>query len=56
MDEQVPGVSDAFTAFLREAPGHSGAWMEAVERLGAASALDDKTAALAYLAGSPPPA
>jgi alkylhydroperoxidase/carboxymuconolactone decarboxylase family protein YurZ len=50
MDEPLPGVSDAFQAFLREAPAQSGAWMEAVERLGAASALDDKTAALAYLA------
>ncbi len=43
-------MSDAFQAFLHEAPEHAGAWMEAVQRLGAASALDDKTAALAYLA------
>jgi alkylhydroperoxidase/carboxymuconolactone decarboxylase family protein YurZ len=50
MDEPLPGVSDAFRTFLHEAPAQSGAWMEAVERLGAASALDEKTAALAYLA------
>ena len=50
MSDGPSGVSDAFQAFLREAPGHAGAWMEAVQRLGAASALDDKTAALAYLA------
>jgi len=50
MDDSLSGVSDAFQAFLREAPAHSAAWMQAVERLGEASALDDKTAALAYLA------
>jgi alkylhydroperoxidase/carboxymuconolactone decarboxylase family protein YurZ len=47
---EVPGVSAAFRAFLTEAPEHAGAWMEATQKLGAASALDDKTAALAYLA------
>jgi alkylhydroperoxidase/carboxymuconolactone decarboxylase family protein YurZ len=50
MSDGPSGVSDAFQAFLHEAPEHAGAWMEAVQRLGAASALDDKTAALAYLA------
>jgi alkylhydroperoxidase/carboxymuconolactone decarboxylase family protein YurZ len=50
MDDDLPGVSDAFEAFLHEAPAHAGAWMEAVRRLGAASALDQKTEALAYLA------
>ena len=50
MDDNLPGVSDAFQAFLREAPSHSSAWMEAVQRLGAASALEPKTEALAYLA------
>jgi alkylhydroperoxidase/carboxymuconolactone decarboxylase family protein YurZ len=36
--------------FLDAAPKHSGAWIEAVERLDAASALDKKTGHLAYLA------
>jgi alkylhydroperoxidase/carboxymuconolactone decarboxylase family protein YurZ len=43
------GISPAFKAFLEEAPAHSGAWMEAVQKLAGASALDEKTAALAYL-------
>ena len=43
-------VSPAFQAFAQEAPQHQQAWSEAVQALGAASALDDKTAALAYLA------
>ena len=34
MDDDLPGVSDAFQAFLHEAPAHAGAWMEAVQRLG----------------------
>lgn len=51
MDEQLEQqVSDAFAVFLKDAPGHSVAWMEAVQRLGNACALDEKTAALAYLA------
>jgi len=50
VDDDLPGVSDAFHAFLHEAPAHAGAWMDAVQRLGSASALDDKTEALAYLA------
>ena len=45
-----PGVSAAFEAFMKEAPAHAGAWMEAVHRLGGANALDEKTTALAYLA------
>jgi alkylhydroperoxidase/carboxymuconolactone decarboxylase family protein YurZ len=43
-------VSDAFQTFLREAPGHAQAWMSGVQALGAASALDEKTSTLAYLA------
>jgi alkylhydroperoxidase/carboxymuconolactone decarboxylase family protein YurZ len=43
-------VSDAFQTFLREAPGHAQAWMGAVQGLGGASALEEKTSALAYLA------
>jgi alkylhydroperoxidase/carboxymuconolactone decarboxylase family protein YurZ len=50
MTKELAGVSPAFQAFLTEAPAHARAWMQAVEQLGAASALDKKTAALAYLA------
>ena len=50
MSDDLGGVSDAFTTFLHQAPAHAGAWMGAVQGLGAASALDEKTAALAYLA------
>jgi alkylhydroperoxidase/carboxymuconolactone decarboxylase family protein YurZ len=50
MSDQMPGVSDAFGTFLREAPAHAEAWMAGVQGLGAASALDEKTETLAYLA------
>lgn len=50
MDIPAPGVSPAFEAFAREAPRQAAAWMAAVQGLGAASALDPKTSALAYLA------
>jgi alkylhydroperoxidase/carboxymuconolactone decarboxylase family protein YurZ len=43
-------ISEAFQAFLDETPEHARAWMGAVKELGAASALDGKTQALAYLA------
>jgi alkylhydroperoxidase/carboxymuconolactone decarboxylase family protein YurZ len=43
-------MSAAFQTFLNEAPSHAGAWMSAVEALGNASALEAKTAHLAYLA------
>jgi alkylhydroperoxidase/carboxymuconolactone decarboxylase family protein YurZ len=50
MADQTKGVSNAFQAFLDSAPRHSGAWMAAVDALDAASALDKKSACLAYLA------
>jgi alkylhydroperoxidase/carboxymuconolactone decarboxylase family protein YurZ len=50
MNEKEKSVSDAFQTFLREAPGHAKAWMDAVQGLGQASALDPKTGSLAYLA------
>lgn len=50
MSEQIPGVSQAFQTFLREAPGYAKAWAEMVQRLDAESALDKKTAELAYIA------
>lgn len=46
----MPTISEAFQAFLAEAPQHSKAWMDAVDKLGKASALDPKTKALCYLA------
>lgn len=42
-------VSRAFEVFAQEAPDHQKAWSEAIQALGAASRLDDKTAALAYI-------
>lgn len=43
-------VSNDFAVFAQEAPAHAKAWMQAAESLGAASALDRKTAELAYIA------
>lgn len=43
-------VSNAFQTFLTEAPAHAQAWMEAVKKLDAAGALDDKTGEIAYIA------
>ncbi len=48
--EKMPGVSSSFQTFLQEAPGHAAAWMQAVQGLDQASALDKKTEELAYLA------
>ena len=50
MTLQSSRVSEAFECFFRETPEQAGAWMAAVERLGSASALDEKSAHLAYLA------
>ena len=43
-------ISNAFKTFQVEAPRHAQAWGTMVQGLGQASALDEKTAALAYLA------
>lgn len=43
-------VSNAFQTFMKEAPQHAQAWGTMVQGLATASALDKKTAALAYLA------
>ena len=43
-------VSNAFQTFMKEAPQHAQAWGPMVQGLANASALDKKTAALAYLA------
>jgi alkylhydroperoxidase/carboxymuconolactone decarboxylase family protein YurZ len=50
MPEQSQLVSKAFQAFMSEAPNHAKAWSAAVQALAGASALDEKTSALAYLA------
>lgn len=50
MNDRPSGVSDAFQAFFSETPTHAEAWMKAVKRLDEASALDEKTGELAYLA------
>lgn len=50
MSDQAASISTAFQTFMTEAPGHARAWGALVEELGKASALDQKTAALAYLA------
>ena len=50
MSEQPSKISNAFLTFRDEAPQHAQVWGEMVQKLGQASGLDDKTAALAYLA------
>jgi alkylhydroperoxidase/carboxymuconolactone decarboxylase family protein YurZ len=50
MSNEQNSVSKAFQVFLERAPKHAGAWMTAVQALGEASSLDEKTSALAYLA------
>ena len=50
MIEKKPSISPAFQAFMSEAPDHSQAWGTMVQSLAAASALDGRTASLAYLA------
>lgn len=43
-------VSNAFQTFAKEAPEVHKAWMETIQKLDAASALDKKTEELAYIA------
>jgi alkylhydroperoxidase/carboxymuconolactone decarboxylase family protein YurZ len=50
MSEQPTLISNAFQTFMREAPQHAQAWGSMVQGMSAASALDKKTSALAYLA------
>lgn len=50
MTQRPPLVSSGFQSFMTEAPGHAHAWSTMVQGLAGASALDQKTAALAYLA------
>jgi alkylhydroperoxidase/carboxymuconolactone decarboxylase family protein YurZ len=43
-------MSPAFQAFFKETPKHAEAWGAAIQGLGEANAMDQKTTALAYLA------
>jgi alkylhydroperoxidase/carboxymuconolactone decarboxylase family protein YurZ len=47
--DDAPHVSDAFATFQHEAPRHAQAWMGAVQGLGEADALDEKTSHLVYI-------
>ena len=49
MSDKSNLVSDAFKAFMSDAPEFAQAWGGAVQGLAAASALDSKTRGLAYL-------
>jgi alkylhydroperoxidase/carboxymuconolactone decarboxylase family protein YurZ len=50
MTEQSNQISDAFKLFMSDAPEFALAWASVVQSLAQASALDDKTRELAYLA------
>jgi alkylhydroperoxidase/carboxymuconolactone decarboxylase family protein YurZ len=50
VSDQGSLISNAFQTFLSEAPQHAQAWGTMVQGLASASALDDKTRELAYLA------
>ena len=50
MSDQKALISKAFQVFQSEAPQHASAWMHLVQNLAGASALDEKTRAVAYLA------
>lgn len=47
---ETDSISNSFQTFFKETPEYSKAWMEAVQKLDAANALDKRTKALAYLA------
>jgi alkylhydroperoxidase/carboxymuconolactone decarboxylase family protein YurZ len=50
VSDQGSLISNAFQTFLSEAPQHAQAWGTMVQGLASASALDDKTRELTYLA------
>jgi alkylhydroperoxidase/carboxymuconolactone decarboxylase family protein YurZ len=50
MEKHKDLISNAFKTFSEEAPKHAEAWMKLVQGLSGASALDQKTHSLAYLA------
>ena len=50
MSRPTSSISKAFQAFMTDAPRYAQAWGGMVQDLASASALDGKTAVLAYLA------
>lgn len=50
MTDNISLISDAFKAFMTEAPEYAKIWGEMVQSLGQVSALDTKTGDLAYIA------
>lgn len=50
MNNSSPQISNAFKNFMNEAPKQAQAWGAMIQELSNASALDEKTSALAYLA------
>jgi alkylhydroperoxidase/carboxymuconolactone decarboxylase family protein YurZ len=50
MSDHSVTISNAFKAFMTEAPEHAQAWGEMVRALAQVSALDAKTGELAYIA------
>ena len=50
MSDQSNLISNAFYTFMTEAPEQAQAWSTLVQGLSKGSALDEKTASLAYLA------
>jgi alkylhydroperoxidase/carboxymuconolactone decarboxylase family protein YurZ len=50
MNKEQDLISSAFETFREEAPKHAESWMELVGALSGASALDNKTHHIAYLA------
>lgn len=50
MSDQKTLISKAFQMFQSEAAQHASAWKQLVQSLSGASALDEKTKGLAYLA------
>jgi len=49
MSDEKSLISKAFFAFYKEAPEQAEAWGKLIQDLSRASALDEKTKALAYL-------
>lgn len=50
MNRKMSLISEAFRTFMSEAPEFASVWGETVRNLSEASALDEKTRAVAYLA------
>lgn len=50
MEDKTQRISEAFQLFMTEAPDFSRAWGSMIQELAEASALDEKTRGLAYLA------